>query len=764
MADSQRHSWPISAWITPALVAVLGISLSVVGYVAVRDTTIAELRGEFEESATRQLGQLQDAVNINTILLRSIEGLYASSQFVSRQEFEIFVRNQPLKKFGESLVAWVPRVPAAQRESLVEQAREDGIEDFRIWSYASNAQPLPKGNADLYPLYYLQPDEGNTPLLGFDLGVDPDASAALARARDKGEAVATGRIQLLPGHADSGAILMVYPRYKSPFPPETNKQRRKELLGFAVGMFRIADFFEAGFGAAVSSDRDAFVYDLSADPGSELLFARYAQGGVSVATTVPMESLLDEYHWSGTVHVGGRTWLAVFRPEPGYFPAWGTWRSWLVAVIGLMVTALFTAYEWRRATHTRRIEAMAVDLARSYDQLERETEERTRAEEQLRQSQKLEVIGKLTGGVAHDFNNLLTIILGNLETAIERLGESSEVAGQIRTAMNASVRGAALTQRLLAYARRQVLEPEVLDLNTVVSAMTELVRRSLGSAIEIRTSFAKGLWPAIADRNQVENALLNLVINSRDAMPSGGTLTLETQNATLDAESVGNPSEAAPGDYVVLSVSDTGLGMAREIQERAIEPFFTTKEQGKGTGLGLSSIYGFARQSGGLLRIYSEEGLGTTVRLYLPRAQAVTMAEKAQTKETELPRGTETILVAEDESEVRAVAVAHLSNSGYRVIAASDAATALKAAAKETRIDLLLTDVVLTGGMNGHTLAAALRGRIPDLRVIFMSGYSEQASPGAGSGEREFPLLQKPFRKGDLLKAVREALDAAAAA
>jgi len=759
MTDASKHSWPTPAWVTPALVAVLGLSLSFVGFAAVRNAMIAELQGEFEESATRQLGQLQDAVNINTTLLRSIEGLYASSQFVSREEFEIFVRNQPLRKFGESIVGWVPRVPAAKRESVVQQARESGIADFRIWSSKSGAAPLPKSNLDLYPIYYLEPQEGNASLLGFDLASDPDARAALARARDNGEPVSTGRIELLPGSADAGAILMAYPRYKSPFPPDSDAKRRSDLVGFAVGVFQIKDFFEAGFGAAVSSDRDVFIYDLSAAPEPALLLSLFAKLQDEPDTDVSLNDLFEDYHWSGTMHVGGRTWLAIFRPVPDYIPVWGSWRSWLAAIIGVFVTILFTAYEWRRATHNRRIEALAADLSHSYTRLERETDERMMAEEQLRQSQKLEIVGKLTGGIAHDFNNLLTIILGNLETAIERTGESSGIAAQIRTAMNAAVRGAALTQRLLAYARRQVLEPEVIDLNCVVNAMTDLVRRSLGSAIEVKPSLAKDLWPAVADRNQVENALLNLVINSRDAMPAGGTLTLETQNVTLDAHHAGGQGELAPGDYVALAVSDTGVGMTRDIQERVFEPFFTTKEPGKGTGLGLSSIYGFARQSGGLLRIYSEPGLGTTVRLYLPRAEAAAAAAASSMPAAELPRGTETVLVAEDEAEVRAIAVSHLSKSGYRVIEAEDAASALAAAKGKDNIDLLLTDVVLAGGMNGQNLAAALRGRVPGLKVIFMSGYSEQGLHGSGQPHPGARLLQKPFRKSDLLKAVRDMLD-----
>lgn len=758
MPDAAKHSWPMPAWATPALVAVIGLTLSLLGYIAVRNATVTEIRGQFEENATRRLGQLQDAVNINTTLLHSIEGLYAASQFVSREEFEIFVRNQPLTKSRQAILAWVPRISPDERSAIVAQARNDGINDFRVWSHLSEGGPVPQAEADQYPIFYLEPFSGNELLLGFDLASDSESRKALARARDNGEPAATSRISVLPDSAESGTVMIAYPRYKAPLPPDTLLERRRDLVGYAVGLFNMSDLFEGYSGPQGPPDVDVFIYDLFAVPTPELLYARYANGEASPVIE-PMDVVLDSYHWSGTMYVGGHTWLAVFRPVDEYPPAFGDWRAWVTAAFGIFLTFLLTGYEWRRSTHTRRIEALAADLSRSYARLEREIAERMLAEEQLRQSQKLEVVGKLTGGIAHDFNNLLTVILGNLETASERTGESGAVASQIRTAINAAVRGAALTQRLLAFARRQVLEPERLDLNSVIAAMLELIRRSLGVPIEVKTSLAKDLWPAMADRNQVENALLNLVVNARDAMPSGGTLMIETQNVTLDAAYARQHSEVTPGDYVVLAVSDSGIGMTPETQERAIEPFFTTKEPGKGTGLGLSSIYGFARQSGGHLRIYSELGLGTTVRLYLPRAPGPEAAAAEKATGAGTYAGSETILVTEDEPEVRAIAVAHLSESGYRVIEARDAAAALAAAKSVPKIDLLLTGVVLTGGMNGQYLAAALRERNPGLKVLFMSGYAEQERRPAERAETGFRLVQKPFRKSDLLSAIREALD-----
>lgn len=761
MSDASKHSWPILAWLTPGLVALIGLALSALGYIAVRNATVAEIRGQFEENATRRLGQLQDTVNIHATLLRSIEGLYAASQFVSREEFEIFVRNQPFTRSGQAFVAWIPRIHAGQRESFVAQAREDGMDAFRIWSH-DGGEPAPPADADVYPISYLEPLEGYESFLGFDLASDAASRKALERARDTGEPEATGRMSLVPDTLDPGSILIAYPRYKSPFPPDTVEERRKSLLGFAVGIFSVTDLFEGTIGTTAPDDVDVYIYDLSTIPGPELLFVRYADAAQASAAIVPMEIVLDSYHWSGTMHVGGHTWLAVFRPAGEFSPELGDWRAWVTAAFGIVLTILLAGYEWRRSTHTRRIEALATDLSRSYTRLEQEIAERMLAEEQLRQSQKLEVVGKLTGGIAHDFNNLLTVILGNLETVGEHVGETGPAGSQIRTAINAAIRGAALTQRLLAFARRQVLDPESLDLNDIVAIMFELIRRSLGAPIEVKTSLAKDLWPAMADRNQVENALLNLAVNARDAMPSGGTLVIETRNVTFDAHDARLHSEVSPGDYVVLAVSDTGTGMTPEVRERAFEPFFTTKEPGKGTGLGLSSVYGFARQSGGHLRIYSELGLGTTVRLYLPRAEGGEAAAVERAPEAQTFAGSETILVAEDEPEVRAIAVTHLVESGYRVVEAPDAPAALKAANTVPAVDLLLTDVVLAGGMDGHNLAAALRRRNPGLKVLFMSGYSEHRPTRGDRPQTGDRLLQKPFRKSELLSAVRETLDGVA--
>jgi len=382
--------------------------------------------------------------------------------------------------------------------------------------------------------------------------------------------------------------------------------------------------------------------------------------------------------------------------------------------------------------------------------------EQVRVEDRLRQAQKMEAVGQLTGGIAHDFNNLLAVIQGNIEMLELRLGRDDPSLGPI---LRAAGRGAELTQRLLAYSRQQPLRPRPTDMAGLTGSMKELLRRTLGATIEVEIRAGDDLAPANVDPGQVENALLNLALNARDAMPGGGKLTIECANARLDETSVADNPEAAAGDYVVLSVSDEGTGMSADVRARVFEPFFTTKEVGKGSGLGLSMVYGFARQSGGHVSICSEEGKGTTVRLYMPRSREVSQQEEARPT-GDAPRGKgEMILVIEDDPDVRALSVQLLENLDYRVIDVPDAAAALDVLASGTLVNLVLSDVVLPGGTSGPEFAVQARERFPGLGIIFMSGYPAEAAMRNGFLGPDSVLLNKPFERLQLARALRQALD-----
>lgn len=390
----------------------------------------------------------------------------------------------------------------------------------------------------------------------------------------------------------------------------------------------------------------------------------------------------------------------------------------------------------------------------------REVTAQRRLEEQLRQAQKMEAVGQLTGGLAHDFNNLLAIISGSVEVFRKRLllGKLDGVERYIDAAQNATRRAASLTQRLLAFSRRQTLDPKPTDVNRLIAGMEDLLRRTLGPAITLEVVGAGGLWTTLVDPPQLESALLNLCINARDAMPDGGRLTVETANKWLD-ERVARERELTRGQYISLCVTDTGTGMAHDVVARAFDPFFTTKPIGQGTGLGLSMIYGFVRQSGGQVRIYSEVGQGTTICVYLPRFVGPT--ETAEIAEITGPTDTgdgEVILVIDDEPLIRMILTNALEESGYRVLECSDGAAGLKILSSDARVDLLITDVGLPGGLNGRQVADAARATRANLRVLFITGYAENAIVGNGHLEAGMEVLTKPFTMAALATKVSEIL------
>ncbi|HEX6957914.1 MAG TPA: ATP-binding protein [Ferrovibrio sp.] len=393
----------------------------------------------------------------------------------------------------------------------------------------------------------------------------------------------------------------------------------------------------------------------------------------------------------------------------------------------------------------------------------RDVTKRHEMEEQLRQAQKMDAIGQLTGGIAHDFNNLLTVILGNTDLLASRLDGSEPLARVAVLARDAAEKAAELTQRLLAFARRQTLDPGVIDVNQTLLALQPLLQHSLGAQITINLDCGEKLWPALVDPGQFETAILNLAINARDAMPQGGRLDIETGQLTMSEAAARQIREMQPGDYVTVTVSDTGTGMPREVAARVFEPFFTTKELGKGSGLGLPMVYGFVKQSGGHVQLQSEPGIGTTVTLYLPRARAEAPAADAAAAPaahpSPAPRGSERILLVEDDEMVRRHTVALLSGLGYVVTAVAMAAEGLDAFARQS-FDLVVSDIILPGGMNGREMALHMLQDKPSQKILHISGYAEN---GILDDREGVHLLWKPFRNHDLAAKLREILDGDAA-
>jgi PAS domain S-box-containing protein len=425
--------------------------------------------------------------------------------------------------------------------------------------------------------------------------------------------------------------------------------------------------------------------------------------------------------------------------------------------------------EWKRKNETTtvvRVSGRAVTNGREegvvFELFAEDVTERRALEQQLRQSQKMEAVGRLAGGIAHDFNNLLMVISGYSEFLLERLGDEPRLRGPAQEIASAAERASSLTRQLLAFSRKQMLAPRIVSLNDVATENLKMLTRMIGEDIDLVLVPGPGLWPVRADAGQIEQVIMNLAVNARDAMPSGGKLTIETSNVTLDDEYARFHAPVRPGDYVMVAISDTGAGMDTETQSHIFEPFFTTKGT-KGTGLGLSTVYGIVKQSGGYIWVSSEVGRGTTFKIYLPRVASVgepaaLVATPVEFKKVE--PGTETILLVEDEANLRYLARQYLEKQGYKVIEAADGAVAMQiAVAHEAVIHLLLTDVIMPG-MNGRELAQRISEIRPNVKILYMSGYTENVIGHNGMLDAGIRLLQKPFNLRDLKSKVREVLDA----
>jgi two-component system NtrC family sensor kinase len=518
------------------------------------------------------------------------------------------------------------------------------------------------------------------------------------------------------------------------------------------------------------------VFALIRDDGA--ILARYPDLSERLEKLSPKSTVMrsirehpDEGFVSGTSTFDGHTRLFAYRKMPGYniYVVSGIEsdviiREWLAnmgshLIFGLPATVAMIGLGFVALRRTRR-------EANAHAQLQQEVARRERTEMALQQALKMEAVGRLTGGVAHDFNNLLTAILGNVDLALRRAPEGDDrLRRSLHSARQASDRAAKLVQRLLAFSRQHPLEEKSVDLNRLVQGMSDLLRRTIGETITVETVLAGGLWKTAIDPNQLENALLNLAVNARDAMPDGGRLTIETANTYLDdAYVAANAAGMAAGQYVLVAVSDTGSGMAKDVVDRAFEPFFTTKPMGAGTGLGLSMVYGFVKQSHGHIKIYSETGEGTSIKIYLPRlideASVEPWVPNEPVRDGEVSaQRSEQILLVEDDEEVNRFSSEVLRDEGYDVISTHEGASGLRLLDANPNVKLLFTDVVLPGGMNGRQLANEARRRRPDLKVLFTTGYTRNAIIHHGRLDSDVELVTKPFTSDALAKKVRQILD-----
>ncbi len=730
----------------PALVLLVGALATALAalqlFLAARAEDSARLRLE----ADLAVSTLQQRLDAQVALLRGAAGLFAATDHVGAQEFSAYVTRLGLTSHYPGVLgigyARVVHGEAA-RDRLEAEMRRQGVSDFRVW---------PEFPRETYTsILYLWPlNRRNEAAIGYDMFTNPTRRAAMTRALALGEPAVTGVVELVQeiDERKQPGFLIYLPVGRGD-PART---------GFVYSPLRAGDLLQTVFPARPDRVVDVAIYDGAPQAGA-LLYR----------TPPSQESRLSTLR---RIDVAGRQWSMLVSTRPAFEA-----RSkhgvayWALALGGLSTLALtlavfaqaragIRAAESRNAlaelnaTLEDRVLARTRELASANAVLRDEMARRETVEGQMRQMQRMEAIGQLTGGIAHDFNNMLAVIVGSLDMARRRLDAGhSEVARYIDTAAEGSRRAASLTARLLAFARRQQLRPAPLDANRLLGGMAELLARALGEGVEIALRLEDELWPIHADPPGLENALLNLAVNARDAMDGRGRLAIETRNV----------AQGAPrsGEHVAIRIEDTGPGMPPEVAERAFEPFFTTKEVGKGSGLGLSQVYGFVSQSGGVVTIETREGEGTAITIWLPRwrGDLPKPAVQAAPAEGEPPRarGRESVLVVEDEPEVRRFSAEALRELGYGVAEAADGAEALTRLTAGEAADLLFTDVVMPG-MTGRELAARARELRPGLKVLYATGYSpESLGDAANAGGI---VLGKPFTMDQLARTVRQVLDA----
>jgi PAS domain S-box-containing protein len=877
--------------LTGAAIAAVGLALSASAFWISRSVDSDRVRAGLDVRADWRTSDIRHHVEHDAESLRVIATFVevraetnnpidqAQFQSVAHQAYDD--AHVPLRA-----VIWAPRVRHEEIESFLRSARRLRTDDYRLLDRApGGATVAAAARAEYFPVLFDATFEGQRGVPGLTFDSEPARRAAMERARDSGAVTAADAVPLFTGDGRQLALLAFWPVYKGGRRPDTVEARRRDLLGFVIGVFRLdaalanairdtpgvlstITLFGAGEGGAMRPvvqyrpDRRAIVmgpdiaapesayrvvrapvilgrswrveFDYAPEVVADLrstapwgwlaagllltgiLFIVFAQQGArrravealvtartagldranadlrrevdrrqrseaaSRETSELLQAMFDESPFAVVALDPARRVLLWSRAAErifGYGAAEVIGRPYpLVPAEGQAEFDGIIA----RVTSGERLRAVSVRRRRKDDTLAdvifsgaplytadgalramlfvlEDVTERRGVERQLQQALRMEAVGQLTSGIAHDFNNLLGIVVGNLDLAAERLAADPKTRELIESALQGALRGAELVQRLLAFSRRQPLAPQAIDLNERLPELTALLQRTLGQSIEVVARPAPSLWPAVADPAQLENALLNLAINARDAMPNGGALTIETANTSLDENYAAQNPEAAPGDYVSVAVSDTGTGMPPDVIERAFEPFFTTKEVGKGSGLGLAMIHGFVKQSRGHVKIYSEVGHGTTVKIYLPRADRAPTAPAAEERRDDAPRGHESILVVEDNPEIRTVAERLLTELGYRVRMAENGPAALAILDAGDAFDLLFTDIVMPGGLSGYDVAAEARKRRPGLKVLFTTGFAEASLRNGKHADAD--VVGKPYRKSELARAIRRALD-----
>jgi len=725
------------------IVALVGVCGAIVSFWLTSAADHARIRSALELRAEWRARDFEHKLRI---LANPIEALAALLAASDRLDAGLFQRvasrshapNDPLRR-----LVWAPRVVRSQTPLD-----------------APGTVPADR-DGEYFPAEVEQTFNELRPLGIADMAADPVSRETIERSRDEGRPLSTPPLALFDSPV-TGYIIF-WPVYRGDArPPATVEERRARLRGFVLGSFAL----EAALNAAILDTPqiiESIHFFVGSDMGSLKPDASYSaeSGLIERDGDLPAVPPPGGLRLARSFDLFGQHWDLLFDFDAADVLALQSSDLWTIPAGVLLLTGLLMAYLAREQNYRRlvenRVAERTADLRAVNEALAAEIAARRKTQEQLVQAQKMEAVGNLTGGMAHDFNNLLGVIIGNLDLLPERQMGDAEAQEITREALDAALRGADLKRRLLAFARRQPLQPERTEVNRLVAGITNLLKRTLGENVEITLKLDENLWPITVDPAQLAASLTNLATNARDAMPNGGQLTIVTSNRHLDEDYASQHPDVLPGDYGMIEVTDSGTGIPPDSVSHIFEPFYTTKEQGKGTGLGLSMVFGFMKQSGGHINVYSEVGIGTTFRLYLPRVNVESGVAAAVSSEPLARGGGETVLAVEDNANMRRIVVRQLTELGYRVLEAENVPEAIRVLESE-RVDLLLTDVVMPGGGSGYELARAAQSRWPRMKVVLTSGFPDLKINGNGNAP-DIRLLSKPYRREDLARVIVDALE-----
>jgi signal transduction histidine kinase/CheY-like chemotaxis protein len=685
---------------------------------------------DFRLLSRQVVDKIHTGLGEEDVFLEQLERSFSGPAPLSRSDFHHLAQKLLQRVPTIQAVKWAPRIDPPQRDAFEAKQQAD-LPGFEIHEVDSSGRPhRAAARAHLYPVTYVEPVPGNEPAIGFDLESEHVRAAATEAAVETGTVAATAPIRVTEKQGQQSGMMLIFAVHDGPNGP-----------GVLVVLLRVGTFMKELL-APVNAMIDVRFVDLD---GKLPLFVSFP----SISGVTSYDERFD---------FGGRRYDVQTAPTASYLERHRRWQSWGVLVVGVFSTGLLGALLMLSTGYTRSIETVVDqrmrDLEATNRRLQIEVKEREQAEAALHQAQRMEAIGQLTGGVAHDFNNLLTVVSGNAELLYDN-APNDAVLRRASAIMRAAERGKRLTRQLLAFSRRQTLRPEPVDLRQRTREIADMLSRSLRTDIEVTVDMPEQLWPVAIDPAEFELALLNIGVNARDAMPEGGRFQVTASNITFwpgDLE-----SDGLTGDFVAVTLSDTGIGMAPDVLAQAFEPYFTTKEAGLGSGLGLSQVYGFAKQSGGTATIDSTPGKGTSIKLLLPRATSIAGLARAPSQtESVIETASARILFVEDDAEVAEVTAELLRDIGYQPVGARDGDGALAALERDPTIELVLSDIVMPGRMSGLELARTLRKRRPELPVLLATGYSQYVSPAASDG---FALVEKPYRRDVLGASIRAALE-----